>query len=56
MIVHRLTTRLCEYTTPIESKTKDNVFVQLSLVLQYQCIIPSIKDAYYGAIDPLRVM
>ncbi|KAG5481252.1 hypothetical protein CUR178_06485 [Leishmania enriettii] len=47
-LVQCMTLRLQEYEMRVESKTKDNVFVTLSLVIQYQAAPDTFAEAYYA--------
>lgn len=55
-VVCELSTRLQEYTCTVETKTKDNVFVNLALVVQFQVIPERVQDAYYKVLDPRQAM
>ncbi|KPA82902.1 hypothetical protein ABB37_02658 [Leptomonas pyrrhocoris] len=46
-LVQTVTLRLQEYTLKVESKTKDNVFVNVSLMIQYQVAPDKVEAAYY---------
>ncbi|KPI89176.1 hypothetical protein ABL78_1739 [Leptomonas seymouri] len=47
ILVQTVTLRLQEYTLKVESKTKDNVFVNLSLMIQYQVSPDKVAEMYY---------
>ena len=53
-IVHRMQLRVQQNHMEIETKTKDNVFVQLKLVVHFQVDVTNVKDAYYKLYDPVR--
>lgn len=55
-IVSMLSIRLRECEYKVESKTKDNVFVTLSVVVQFQLIAEKVKDAYYRCTDPAAIL
>lgn len=46
-VVHTLSLRLRELKCSIESKTKDNVFVDIEMTLQYQVIPEKAESVYY---------
>lgn len=48
--------RLNEHETYIESKTKDNTFVRIRLVLQHQVIADRAKEAFYSVSNPVQAM
>ncbi|AYU78227.1 SPFH domain / Band 7 family [Leishmania donovani] len=56
ILVRRITLRLQEYELKVESKTKDNVFVTLSLVIQYQVAPDKLAEVYYACDSSLECM
>jgi len=52
-IVNRLELRIQQSNIEIETKTKDNVFVRLSLAVQYQVDAKKVVDAYYKLSAPV---
>lgn len=56
-LVRLVTLRLQEYEMKVDSKTKDNVFVKLSLMIQYQVSPDKVAEAYYmcdSSVDCMR--
>uniref|UniRef100_A0A7S2HMG7 Band 7 domain-containing protein n=1 Tax=Helicotheca tamesis TaxID=374047 RepID=A0A7S2HMG7_9STRA len=51
-IVSRLSLRIQQLDVVCETKTKDNVFVKVSVAVQYRVIQESAYDAYYRLTDP----
>mmetsp|Transcript_25772 Transcript_25772/g.37448 ORF Transcript_25772/g.37448 Transcript_25772/m.37448 type:complete len:280 (-) Transcript_25772:298-1137(-) len=51
-IVGRLSLRVQQLDVRCETKTKDNVFVEVSVAVQYRVIQESAYDAYYRLTDP----
>jgi len=47
-----LSLRICQLNVSCESKTKDNVFVNCVVAVQYQVIGDRMWDAFYKANDP----
>ncbi|WCJ36520.1 SPFH/Band 7/PHB domain-containing membrane-associated protein family [Euphorbia peplus] len=47
-----LSTRICSLDVKIETKTKDNVFVQLVCSIQYRVIRQNADDAFYELANP----
>ena len=53
-IAHRMQLRVQQNHMEIETKTKDNVFVQLKLAVHFQVDVTNVTDAYYKLYDPVR--
>ena len=51
-IVGTLSLRIQQLDVLCETKTKDNVFVQVAVAVQYRVLIDSAYDAYYRLTDP----
>mmetsp|Transcript_18580 Transcript_18580/g.25775 ORF Transcript_18580/g.25775 Transcript_18580/m.25775 type:complete len:282 (+) Transcript_18580:135-980(+) len=51
-IVGRLSLRIQQLDVICETKTKDNVFVQVAVAVQYRIILDGAYDAYYRLTDP----
>lgn len=51
-IVGRLSLRIQQLDVICETKTKDNVFVQVAVAVQYTVLLESAYDAYYRLTDP----
>lgn len=46
-VVKRLNLKVTQMNVPVETKTKDNVFVKTQVSVQYQIIREKVKDAHY---------
>ena len=51
-IVGRMSLRIQQLDVICETKTKDNVFVQVATAVQYRVLLESAYDAYYRLTDP----
>lgn len=51
-IVGRLTLRIQQLDVVCETKTKDNVFIQVAVAVQFRVVTESAYDAYYRLSDP----
>jgi len=51
-IAARLSLRIQQVDVVCETKTKDNVFVQVAVAVQYRVINESAYEAYYRLTDP----
>jgi regulator of protease activity HflC (stomatin/prohibitin superfamily) len=51
-IVGRMSLRIQQLDVTCETKTKDNVFVQVGVATQYRVITEGAYDAYYRLTDP----
>lgn len=51
-IVGRLSLRIQQLDVICETKTRDNVFVQVAVAVQYRVLLESAYDAYYRLSDP----
>lgn len=51
-VVVRLSLRLQQLDVHCETKTKDNVFVQVAVAVQYRVLVDRAYDAYYRLTDP----
>ena len=51
-IVGRISLRVLQLDVPVETKTKDNVFIKLGISVQYRVKPDSIYDAFYRLSDP----
>lgn len=50
----RLSLKIQQLTVQVETKTKDNVFVQIPVSIQYQIISEKVYDAFYKLSEPTR--
>ena len=51
-VVARLSLKIEQLTVGVETKTKDNVFVQIPVSIQYQIIPEKVYDAFYRLAEP----
>ena len=51
-VVGRLSLRLQQIDVVCETKTKDNVFVQVGVAVQYKVLVDSAYDAFYRLTNP----
>jgi len=51
-IVGRISLRVLQLDVPVETKTKDNVFIKLAISVQYRVKPDRIYDAFYRLSDP----
>jgi len=51
-VAGRLSLRIQQLDVICETKTKDNVFVQVAVAVQYRVLVTSAYDAYYRLSDP----
>jgi hypothetical protein len=52
-VAGRLSLRITQLDVLCETKTKDNVFVQIAVAVQYRVIAEAAYDAYYRLTDPV---
>jgi regulator of protease activity HflC (stomatin/prohibitin superfamily) len=53
-VVQRMSMRVQQFNVQVETKTQDNVFVQIPVSIQYQVIPDSVENAYYKLSDPVK--
>lgn len=51
-VVHRMNLRILQLDVLVETKTKDNVFVEMKISVQFQVLLDSVYDAYYKLQNP----
>ena len=51
-VVGRMSLRIQQLDVVCETKTKDNVFVQVGVAVQYRVLVDGAYDAYYRLTDP----
>ena len=54
VVTARLSLKIQQLTVQVETKTKDNVFVQIPVSIQYQIIPEKVYDAFYRLSEPTR--
>jgi len=55
-VVGMVSLRIQQLEVPVETKTKDNVFITCTLSVQYQAILEKTYEAYYKLTDPQAQM
>lgn len=55
-VAGKMSLRLVEKKCVVESKTKDNVFVNLHITFNYQVIPSSVEEAFYSISDPVALI
>jgi regulator of protease activity HflC (stomatin/prohibitin superfamily) len=53
-VIQRLSMRVQQFEVQVETKTQDNVFVQIPVSIQYKIIPDSVENAYYKLSDPVK--
>lgn len=54
LVAARLSLKIQQLMVQVETKTKDNVFVQIPVSIQYQIIPEKVYDAFYRLSEPTR--
>jgi regulator of protease activity HflC (stomatin/prohibitin superfamily) len=53
-VVQRMSMRVQQFNVQVETKTQDNVFVQIPVSIQYKVIPEGVENAYYKLSDPVK--
>ncbi len=53
-VVRRLSMKVQQFDVQVETKTQDNVFVQIPVSIQYKVIPDSVEAAFYKLSDPVK--
>lgn len=53
-VVTRMSMRVQQFNVQVETKTQDNVFVQIPVSIQYKVIPEGVENAYYKLSDPVK--
>src|SRR5690348_16437280 len=53
-VVRRMSMKVQQFDVKVETKTQDNVFVQIPVSIQYRVIPDSVEAAYYKLTDPVK--
>jgi regulator of protease activity HflC (stomatin/prohibitin superfamily) len=53
-VVHRLSMKVLQFDVQVETKTQDNVFVQIPVSIQYKVIPDAVEAAFYKLSDPVK--
>lgn len=54
VVVQRMSMRVQQFNVQVETKTQDNVFVQIPVSIQYRVIPEGVESAYYKLSDPVK--
>lgn len=53
-VVRRLSMKVQQFNVQVETKTQDNVFVQIPVSIQYKVIPEGVESAFYKLTDPVK--
>src|SRR6202521_2234313 len=53
-VVQRMSMKVQQFDVKVETKTQDNVFVQIPVSIQYKVIPESVEAAFYKLTDPVK--
>src|SRR6202161_818942 len=53
-VVQRMSMKVQQFEVQVETKTQDNVFVQIPVSIQYKVIPDSVESAFYKLSDPVK--
>jgi len=53
-VVQRMSMKVQQFDVKVETKTQDNVFVQIPVSIQYKVIPDSVEAAFYKLTDPVK--
>src|ERR1700674_672320 len=53
-VVRRLSMKVQQFDVQVETKTQDNVFVQIPVSIQYKIIPDGVEAAFYKLSDPVK--
>jgi regulator of protease activity HflC (stomatin/prohibitin superfamily) len=54
MVVRRLSLKVQQFDVQVETKTQDNVFVQIPVSIQYKIMPEAVEAAFYKLSDPVK--
>src|SRR5271168_532714 len=54
MVVRRLSMKVQQFDVQVETKTQDNVFVQIPVSIQYKVMPEAVEAAFYKLSDPVK--
>jgi regulator of protease activity HflC (stomatin/prohibitin superfamily) len=54
LVVRRMSMKVQQFDLQVETKTQDNVFVQIPVSIQYKVIPEAVEAAYYKLSDPVK--
>ena len=53
-VIHRMSMKVQQFDVQVETKTQDNVFVQIPVSIQYKVIPEGVESAFYKLSDPVK--
>src|SRR5215467_6043471 len=53
-VVYRMSMKVLQFDVQVETKTQDNVFVQIPVSIQYKVIPEAVEAAFYKLSDPVK--
>jgi regulator of protease activity HflC (stomatin/prohibitin superfamily) len=53
-VIQRMSLRVQQFDVQVETKTQDNVFVQIPVSIQYKVMPDGVENAYYKLSDPVK--
>jgi len=53
-VVHRMSMKVQQFDVQVETKTQDNVFVQIPVSIQYKVLPDAVEAAFYKLSDPVK--
>src|SRR5271169_6711046 len=53
-VVRRLSMKVQQFDVQVETKTQDNVFVQIPVSIQYKVMPDAVEAAFYKLTDPVK--
>src|ERR1700693_2852894 len=53
-VVQRMSMKVQQFDVQVETKTQDNVFVQIPVSIQYKVIPDAVEAAFYKLTDPVK--
>jgi regulator of protease activity HflC (stomatin/prohibitin superfamily) len=53
-VIHRISMKVQQFDVQVETKTQDNVFVQIPVSIQYKVMPDAVEAAFYKLSDPVK--
>ena len=54
VVVQRMSMKVQQFDVQVETKTQDNVFVQIPVSIQYKVLPDAVESAFYKLSDPVK--
>jgi len=54
VVVQRMSMKVQQFDVQVETKTQDNVFVQIPVSIQYKVMPDAVESAFYKLSDPVK--